>query len=307
MANRKRQACALEVRINTPEGATSPDSNSSATVPEEVLNLRASLKQLDRRDWGLWVTAIIILLLLCFTVFSLAVPSLRLEDRWLERDQVAIGIRGLLALVLLFCAFVIYQQHLIKRLRTKLHEQIAVVTALHARAETFERLAILDPLTGLFNRRFAYEHLPRELDRSDRSGTPLVILMIDLDDFKNINDVYGHAAGDAALEAFARHLKRAIRSSDLPVRMGGDEFLVALPDCTPEQLQGPLNRIYGCKLEYDGRPIEVKFSIGIANHVKGESVAQLVERADASMYEMKHGDPNSPRQWYDNWRERSQQ
>ena len=250
------------------------------------------------------MTAIIILLLLCFTVFSLAMPSLRLEDRWLEGDQIAIGIRGLLALVLLFCAFVIYQQHLIKGLRAKLHEQIAVVTALHARAETFERLSILDPLTGLFNRRFAYEHLPRELDRADRQATPLVLVMIDLDDFKKINDEYGHAAGDAALIAFARHLKRAIRSSDLPVRVGGDEFLIALPDCNPEQLQGPLSRIYGCGLDYEGRRIDIQFSIGVAQHEKGESVAQLLERADASMYAMKHAAPESPRAWYDNWRQR---
>lgn len=262
------------------------------TTPTEVLNLRASLKQLDRRDWGLWVTAIIILLLLCFTAFSLAVPSLRIEDLWLERDQVAIGIRSLFALVLLFCAFVIYQQHLIKRLRSKLHEQIAVVTTLHAKAETFERLSILDPLTGLFNRRFAIEHLPRELDRADRQRTPLVVVMIDLDGFKTVNDLYGHAAGDAALVAFARHLKRAIRSSDLPVRMGGDEFLVALPDCKPEQLDGPLNRIQGCTLEHEGQRIDVKFSVGVAQHEPGETVNELLERADASMYEMKHGSAN---------------
>jgi len=276
-----------------------------AQVPAEVLNIKASLKQLDRRDWGLWITATIILLLLCFTVFTLSTPSLQLEDRWAVHDQIAIGLRGLLALVLLFCVFALYQQYLIKRLRTKLQEQIAVVTELHSRAETFERLAILDPLTGLFNRRFAYEHLPREIARADRNGLPLIILMIDLDDFKTVNDTYGHAAGDAALETFARHIKRAIRSADLPVRMGGDEFLVALPDCSPEQLDGPLKRIHGCTLEYDGKHIEVNFSVGIAQHQKGDSVAQLLERADASMYEMKHGDNKSPRDWYQNWRQRS--
>jgi len=271
----------------------------------EVLNLKASLKQLDRRDWGLWITATIILLLLCFTVFTLSTPSLQIEDRWAMRDQISIGLRGLTALVLLFCVFALYQQYLIKRLRSKLQEQIAVVTELHSRAETFERLAILDPLTGLFNRRFAYEHLPREIARAERNSQPLIVLMIDLDDFKVVNDTYGHAAGDAALEAFARHIKRAIRSADLPVRMGGDEFMVALPDCSPAQLDGPLKRIYGCTLEYEGNSIEVKFSVGIAQHQRGDSVAQLLERADASMYEMKHGDAKSPREWYENWRQRS--
>lgn len=257
------------------------------SVPSEVLDLQASLQKLDRQDWSLWVTAIIILLLLCLTLFSLAIPSLGLEYTWLERDQIGNGIRGLLGLVLLFCAFVIYQERLIKKLRTKLHDQIAVVTALHARAETYERLSIVDPLTGLFNRRFALEYLPRELQRADRDDAPLVLLMIDLDDFKVINDVHGHAAGDAALETFARHLRRAIRSSDLPVRMGGDEFLVALPDCNTEQMQGPLSRISGCHLEYAGHHIDVLYSIGIALHIKGESFEQLLERADANMYGMK--------------------
>lgn len=258
-------------------------------MPAEVLNLRASLKQLDRRDWGLWATAFIILLLLCFTVFSLALPSLHVEDQWMEHDQMVIGIRGLLALVLLFCAFVIYQEHLIKGLRAKLHEQIAVLTTLNAKAEMFERLSILDPLTELFNRRFAYEQLPRELARASRQGTPLVVIAIDLDNFKEINDVYGHDAGDAALKAFARHLKRAIRSSDLPVRMGGDEFLIVLPDCTSEQMEGPFHRISGCTMEYGGHRMEINFSYGVAVHKKGESFTQLLQRADASMYEMKLG------------------
>jgi len=289
--------------INVPEGSIAVPER--AQVPIEVLSLKHSLRQLDRRDWGLWVTAIIILLLLCFAIFSLSVPSLQLEDRWLAAERVSIGVRGLLALVLLFCVFVLYQQYLIKRLRTKLQEQIGVLSGLHSRAETFERLAILDPLTGLFNRRFAYEYLPREMARAERQAIPLIVMMIDLDDFKQINDQYGHAAGDAALKTFARHLKRSIRSSDLPVRMGGDEFLIALPDCSPEQLAGPLQRIYGCMWQHETQTIEVKFSVGIACYQTGESVAQLLERADANMYEMKHGDSKSPREWYDNWRERA--
>jgi diguanylate cyclase (GGDEF)-like protein len=254
-------------------------------VPDEVAQLRASLKQLDRRDWGLWFTAIIISLLLCFAVYSLTIIGV--EDQWLARDRIAIGVRGLLALVLLFAVFAIHQQYLIKRLRSKLEEQIAVVSSLHTRAETFERLAILDPLTGLFNRRFACEHLPREIARSERMHQPLIIIMIDLDDFKQINDSYGHAAGDAALVEFARQLKRSIRSADLPVRMGGDEFMLALPDCTMEQAAGPLSRIRECQVEHEGRSIDIKFSVGLVEHVIGETLPQLIERADACMYSNK--------------------
>ena len=273
-------------------------NGTSGEIPENVAHLKATLRQLDQREWGLWITAIIILLLLCFAIFSLTVPSFQAQDHWLLEDQLAIGVRGLLGLVLLFCVFAIYQQFLIKNLRTKLQDQIAVVTDLHTRAETFERLAILDPLTGLFNRRFALEHLPSELARAERTGAPFVVVIIDLDGFKSVNDEYGHAAGDAALGAFSERLKRAIRSSDFPVRMGGDEFLIALPDCTMEQLKGPLHRIHGCAFDYEGRRIEIHFSFGIAQHVIGDSIADLLERADASMYEMKNGNvsraPGSP-------------
>lgn len=272
-----------------------------AHVPAEVRDLRESLRRLDRRDWGLWFTAITILLLLCFAVYCLTLPVVNTEDQWLIHDQIAIGEKGLFALVLLFAVFALHQQYLIKKLRSKLQEQIGVVTDLHSRAETFERLSILDPMTGLFNRRFAYEHLPREIARAERGGLSLILLMIDLNDFKKVNDTYGHAAGDAAIEAFARHLKRAIRSADLPVRMGGDEFLVALPDCSVEQAIGPLKRIDGCSLDYGGNHIEIKFSVGMAQLRKGETVVQLIERADYNMYEMKHA-VESPRDWYEKWR-----
>ena len=264
-------------------------SGKAVEVPVQVAHLKATLRQLDRREWGLWVTAIIILLLLCFAVYSFTVPSAQLQDSWLAQERLAIGVRALLALVLLFCVFAIYQQYLIKNLRVKLEDQIAVVSDLHIRAETFERLAILDPLTGLFNRRFAYEHLPRELARAERTGAPFVVVILDLDDFKFINDKYGHAAGDAALEAFAARVKRAIRSSDFPVRMGGDEFLIALPDCNRDHLNGPLSRIQGCVVEHNGNRIEIKFSAGIAEHIKGQTVNELLERADEVMYKMKHG------------------
>ncbi|MGH9644666.1 MAG: GGDEF domain-containing protein [Terriglobales bacterium] len=274
-------------------------------VPFEVSDLLESLKRLDRRDWGLWFTAITILLLLCFAVYSLTQPAIRAEDQWLIQEQIAIGERGLFALVLLFAVFALHQQYLIKKLRSKLQEQIGVVTDLHGRAETFQRLSILDPLTSLFNRRFAYEHLPREIARAERAGTSLILLMIDLNDFKTINDTYGHAAGDAALEAFARHLKRGIRSADLPVRMGGDEFMVALPDCSVEQVIGPLKRIEGCAFDYNGNNIEIKFSVGMAQLRKGDTVVQLLERGDSNMYAMKQGNIASPRQWFENWRAHS--
>ncbi len=99
------------------------------------------------------------------------------------------------------------------------------------RAKEFLKLAMLDPLTGLHNRRFAQERLVAEMARSGRHGHPLTVLMIDLDGFKQINDRYGHWGGDLVLKEFAQRLCRAIRGSDLAIRLGGDEFVVLLPEC----------------------------------------------------------------------------
>src|SRR5438046_8978906 len=98
-------------------------------------------------------------------------------------------------------------------------------------AEEFQEKAIRDTLTGLYNRRLAEERLMVEVTRSKRYGHPLSVLALDLNDFKLINDGYGHAAGDLVLKRFADRLKQAIRVPDLAARIGGDEFLVLLPEC----------------------------------------------------------------------------
>jgi diguanylate cyclase (GGDEF)-like protein len=255
--------------------------------PAPVHDLQKSLKQLDRRDWWLWVTAAVILLLLCFAVFSLSVPAMGQREEMFFREQLDIGVRGLFALVLLFTLFALYQQYLIKQLRNKLQGQIVVVSDLHGRAETFEKLSILDPLTGLFNRRFAVEYLPREIARCERNNMPLVAALIDLDDFKQTNDTYGHAAGDAVLEGFAQHIRKAIRSADLPVRMGGDEFLIVLPECGDDEVDQPLKRLSGCVVDYSGVMLSVKFSVGWVQCRPGETAAEMLQRGDVALYQQK--------------------
>ena len=92
------------------------------------------------------------------------------------------------------------------------------------------RLAVTDPLTGLFNRRYALPHLARIAERSRKSGVPFAVMVLDLDRFKRINDTYGHRAGDLVLKEVARRLKANLRSVDLVSRIGGEEFLIVLPD-----------------------------------------------------------------------------
>jgi diguanylate cyclase (GGDEF)-like protein len=260
------------------------DGQRASGLPE----IRQRLRRLERQDSWLWAVAMLIMLLLVFGIFSLTFPGIWREQNpfyWVELDT---AVRGLFGLVLLFGVFVIYQQTVIKRLRNQLAMQLAEMAALETRAETFERLAVVDPLTELYNRRFATEHLPIELARASRQRYPLTLLMLDLNGFKEINDHYGHAAGDTALAQFARHLKRCFRSSDLPVRMGGDEFMVLLPECPADQVPKVLTHLRGLSVEHGAAKIDITFAAGWAEYRRGESATDLPARADQALYADKH-------------------
>ena len=156
------------------------------------------------------------------------------------------------------------------------------------------RLAVTDPLTGLFNRRYALPHLARIADRAQDSGRPFAVMLIDLDRFKAINDRHGHAAGDAVLTAMAKRLTRNLRAVDLIARIGGEEFLVVLPEtglaeatATAERLR---TRIIATPvpLPGDAGVLTVSASIGLALSEGGDSgVDALLERADRALYAAK--------------------
>ncbi|MCB2135212.1 MAG: diguanylate cyclase [Rhodobacteraceae bacterium] len=114
---------------------------------------------------------------------------------------------------------------------------------LRASLEHGLRLAMVDPLTGLHNRRYALPHLARMAERARETGRQFAVMVLDLDRFKSINDTYGHAAGDAVLVEVARRLTSNLRGVDLIARIGGEEFLVALPDTTPEAAHATAERL----------------------------------------------------------------
>ena len=132
-----------------------------------------------------------------------------------------LAIRGLVGLVLLFTIYSLWQQLRIKKLCAEIQEK-------HANAEILYKLAMVDPLTGLYNRRFAEPRMATEVIRAQRTRSALTLLLADVDGLKQINDKHGHAAGDAVLRAFADRLKQATRGSDFAARLGGDEFMLLL-------------------------------------------------------------------------------
>ena len=134
----------------------------------------------------------------------------------------------------------------------------------------------------------------RALARSERRGHALTVLTLDLNDFKQINDMHGHPAGDQVLQEFATHLNRVIRGSDLAVRLGGDEFLVLLPECTLEQLQLVLGRLGSLVVDWQGHKIPVTFSSGWRQYQLGDRPEELLARADQALYAGKRANKKAP-------------
>jgi diguanylate cyclase (GGDEF)-like protein len=269
---------------------TSPSLFPQLTDPSaekrlaEIAEIQKKLQKLEKRDWWLWSMAVVVMLLLTFAVFSMTFPALVKIDDPFFQSSLNRAVRGLIGLVLIFNAYTIYQQVMVKRLRRQFFTQLDEMKDLQFRAAEFERLALADPLTGLPNRRLAKERLAAEASRSERYGHPLTVISFDLDKFKQINDTYGHLAGDQVLKEFAARLSSAIRLSDFASRMGGDEFLVLLPECTTTQVGALLARLQPMEIEFERQKIPIDFSAGWVGYEKGESTDAFLARADRTLY-----------------------
>ncbi len=260
----------------------------SANDREIVENLR----KIERRDWWIWANSIFVMLLLTAALLSFALPSFYrgvppMRAVPLFRMKVSEAIFGLVALVVLFNVYTIYQQVLIKRLRRQLAEK-------QHHSLILRELAMVDALTGLYNRRFAEQRLAAEVARSGRKGHPLTVVLMDLNEFKHINDTYGHPAGDLVLQEFAAALNRAIRGGDLAVRMGGDEFLLILPECNHAQLQLVLNRLGPLEVAWDGRKFPIKYSVGWKEYAAGDQPETMLAGADQALYANKRAAKQAP-------------
>jgi diguanylate cyclase (GGDEF)-like protein len=252
-------------------------------------DIQLTMRKMDRRQWWLWSYAMMVTLLLLMAVASFAFPALLAGEDNYYSFFLGQAVRGLVGMVLIFNVYVIYQQLQISRIRRQLTDQVFAVDKVEVLAQEVYKMALLDPLTGLFNRRYIEQRLEDEIKRSQRHGRALSVILFDLDEFKQVNDTYGHGAGDSLLKAFADRLSRATRGSDASARYGGDEFLVVLPECKPENVQHVLKRLEGIRVEIEGRNLSLALSAGWAELVSGESARELLARADAALYANKRG------------------
>ena len=191
------------------------------------------------------------------------------------------------------------------RLNTQVFQKRAQ-DQLRASVESGLRAAVRDPMTGLYNRRYALPYLKRLIQTSQEGERRFAVMLADLDHFKRINDSYGHASGDAVLIEAAKRLQDDLRAEDLIARIGGEEFLIVLPDATREDAQHVAERVRSrinatpFELPDHSDPVTLSISIGLAIHAPElnspntapKSAEDLLRLADAALYSSKDGGRN---------------
>lgn len=179
-----------------------------------------------------------------------------------------------------------------------LAEQLSLAISNVALRDTLRHQSTVDPLTGLYNRRFFDESLKRELARAQRSRSACSVVMVDLDHFKRVNDTYGHDGGDLVLKAASRAILQRVRASDVACRYGGEELVLMLPDCGAQEAakcaEAIREALTGIAIQHLGQTISgISASFGVAQWPgQGDGEQGLLQAADRALYAAKKGGRN---------------
>lgn len=178
----------------------------------------------------------------------------------------------------------------------RVHAAEARITALQTELEATSRLVVQDPLTGAMNRRGLEELFAKETARSDRRHSPLCVALLDLDNFKQLNDTHGHRRGDEALVHLVRVVRENLRPQDGIARYGGEEFILLYPDTDLADAASALTRLQRALTAafflIDHQKVLITFSAGVTLWHPGESLESVAQRADAAMYRAKQNGKN---------------
>lgn len=245
-------------------------------------SLKSKMEALDRRVFQLWKTLTFLSLALTVGLGIVLLPEI---VRWKSKEQPTTQlVAGLLVLVVLLNIYLWKQREfLVKAREVMLRER--------TRRELAEALAVVDPLTDSFNRRYMETVVAKEVSRADRLGASLVFIMIDVDNFRSVNTNFGHPAGDRILCDVAELLKQSCRLTDTVVRYGGDEFLLLLSGSSEADAHRVVQRIQHRVDQWNANPpmqgYNLGLSCGLAIYTQGARVNELIEQADRNMYEAK--------------------
>jgi diguanylate cyclase (GGDEF)-like protein len=253
--------------------------NSSPLEGSDTLRAQQpqpSLRQLARREWWLWLSALLVATLsgLAFVLTSL--PSFfRHSEHFYEisSDQARWAI---LCLLLLFNGWMLYREWFFRRWRKRLSAQNADAPG---QSGQLSDPSDIDAVTGLHTLAFIEQQLGKEIARARRQNTALSLATVHLDEFAELNQRYGPSAMDAALKELARRLKKACRGSDFAARLADSDFLLVLPECNIGEVQSVLNRLGPLEMTCSGRQMNLVYTTGWVDHQPGDLPTDLLKRA----------------------------
>jgi diguanylate cyclase (GGDEF)-like protein len=238
--------------------------------------MESGLQRLGRGEWWLWWSALVVTALSGIAFLLSTFPSLFLRsDHFFEirSDQTRWGI---LSLLLLFNAWLVYRQWSFRRLRRQLNELTGDPQSNSGAASDPSRM---DPVTGLYTRASVELWLGREVARARRHKSPLSLVALHLDDFAQLTQRYGSASGDLMVKEFANRLRKASRGTDFGVRLGGDDFLLILPECSLRDAKIVSDRLGTLEMKSSGQDIALTYSVGWIDYKPGEVPSDLLKRA----------------------------
>jgi diguanylate cyclase (GGDEF)-like protein len=243
--------------------------------------LQAELARLESHNRDVWILVVFAAAVLLLGALSLLSPGSFWEQNSLEIKIPPQVLFILMMVVMVLALYMGRREVEVRKLRLlNVQHTLAAQTELAA--------SMVDSLTNVFSRSFLRELVQGEISRAERNNRPLGLIMSDVDNFKSVNDRYGHLMGDYVLAQIAGILKSCVRGSDYVVRYGGDEFLIVLSETDAPGSQIVMNRIRQKVTEWDRANRLGDFSIGVSmglhQHVAGQSVEQAVSQADARMY-----------------------
>jgi diguanylate cyclase (GGDEF)-like protein len=265
------------------------EKEHTATQPSMLARaeeIQRNIQQLSGRDLQLWSIVILVILVLTAGLLALIAPNLVWAQRviHIQQNYVPQLFFGLISLILLFNIYLLAQKSTLNATRHALIRELVL-------NERLESLSLIDPLTQLLNRRAMNEMIPREVARSNRLGSSLTFMTIDLTGFRAINSKFGSLEGDGLLMEFSRMLKVIFRGGDIVFRQGGDEFLILMPDTSAEQADFPIQRLLREVEQWNlnsKKGYELSFSWGLAPYMTGGDFADVLRALDRKVFQKKH-------------------
>lgn len=253
-----------------------PYSPLAGSAEFRAQHAKSNLQQLRRSEWWLWLFTFLV------TVLSAMAFALTANSSYFLGGEHFYEIRSdqarwaILCLLLLFNGWQVYRQWMFRRLRKEISQDDAGMEA--QTGQIFE-LSGIDTVTGLHTRAFIEQELGKEIARAKRLKSSLSLATIHLDEFVDITKRYGTSATNAALKELGRRLKKACRGSDFAVRLGDDNFLLVLPECSVSEVGTVLKRVGSLEVFCSGRNTNLAYSTGTVEYRPGDLPSDLLKRA----------------------------